>query len=243
MKGIRQRRVRSPLFRPIRCVTAGIAAVKASEPRAASRACRRTRRASCSVCPGEDRAANTPKIPAMIRLMPRRMSVAGMDSKWCRRASHPAASANVRTASAKMSAMTAKAARRPCRAIIARSRNSSASSASLRRLMLRTACPPSAGSEAQLESAEHADQWPLLRIFPYPVRQSLQSCKQDGSHLTGDRCEHPAALPVKPRVQPFDLLVGLHAFSYPVLSPTVSAARASRCPSARGLPSVESLRV
>ena len=49
-------------------------------PRAASRACRRTRSASCSVCPGEERAASTPKIAAMTRLIPSRMSVAGMAS-------------------------------------------------------------------------------------------------------------------------------------------------------------------
>ena len=74
------------------------------------------RRASCSVCPGEDRAASTPKIAAMTRLTPRRMSVAGMDSTKYRSASHPVASANARTTRVNIRAMTTKAARRPYRA-------------------------------------------------------------------------------------------------------------------------------
>ena len=69
MKGIRQRP--APRSRPLpnSRVTAGTAAVKASAPRAASRACRLTRRASCSVCPGDDRAASTPNIAAIVSLL------------------------------------------------------------------------------------------------------------------------------------------------------------------------------
>ena len=84
-EGYPARRAAPPL--PSSRVTAGTAAVKASAPRAASRACWRTRRASCSVCPGEDRAASTPKIAAMTRLTPRRMAWREWTSK---RAAGPA---------------------------------------------------------------------------------------------------------------------------------------------------------
>ncbi len=49
-------------------MTAGTAAVKAIDPRAASSACRRTRSASHSVWPGVVRAASTPQAAAIARL-------------------------------------------------------------------------------------------------------------------------------------------------------------------------------
>ena len=65
-------------------------------------------------------------------------------------ACQPAASAQTSTASPKTTAIAPKAARLPCRAIIARRRSSSASKASLRRLMLRTARPPLASGKSKL---------------------------------------------------------------------------------------------
>jgi len=57
-KRCNQDRLRPLRPRLISVVARGTTAVKAMEPRAASSACRRTRRASRSTWPGEDRAAS-----------------------------------------------------------------------------------------------------------------------------------------------------------------------------------------
>lgn len=61
---------RRPRPKPSSVAAVGIAALKKSDPRAASSACRRTRNASSSSSPGEERAASKAKIVAMMRLMP-----------------------------------------------------------------------------------------------------------------------------------------------------------------------------
>ena len=137
---------------PSRAVAAGTAAVMKSDPRAASRACRRTRSASCSACPGDERTASRLKTAVITRLIPSKMSVVGMASTHSRNPCHPATSASARTASAKTRAIDPNAARRLCRASMARSRRISASRASLRRLMLRTTRPPIADGKSDLAS-------------------------------------------------------------------------------------------
>ena len=58
----------------------GTAAVKESAPRAASRACRRTRNASRSAWPVDDRAASAPKRVQITKLIPSKMSVVEIDA-------------------------------------------------------------------------------------------------------------------------------------------------------------------
>ena len=96
-------RVRWPRPRRRRAVAAGIAAVKASDPRAASSACRRTRKASCSERLGEPRAAKNPRTAAMTRLAPSRMTVAAIDATYRRSTCQPVISAQTSTPSANTS--------------------------------------------------------------------------------------------------------------------------------------------
>ena len=121
-----------------RRVAAGKATVKARDPRplpvpAAAPAAPRAPYGPARNAPPARRNA-----VAITRLMPSKMSVAAIGSTFSRSACQPAISASTNTASTKMTATPPKTARRACRAIIARKRNSSASAAIFRRLMLRT---------------------------------------------------------------------------------------------------------
>src|SRR6202008_2082117 len=65
-----------------RCVAVGTSVANASDPRAASSACLLTRKASCSVRLGVERAASSPNTAAISRLIPSRISVAGIASTF-----------------------------------------------------------------------------------------------------------------------------------------------------------------
>jgi len=98
----------------------GIRAASESAPRAASSDCCRTCKASCSARLGDDLAASKPNGIAMMRLMPSRMSVVSIGSKFRHSASHAATSPSTSTASTNTKAMAPNAARRPWRAAILR---------------------------------------------------------------------------------------------------------------------------